>query len=253
VTLAAVVVCSPLLVTTRAARRCAPCPSTHAKSCIPSPLKTYGASCSVQRTRESITNSTRATFGPATPTGRAVHRRAFESTAPLLIEDSTPSGGSAVAREPHDVHMSMSAAAAGGEKKVNARKDGCHRRSCCAVKALGHRLHAACRSLATVWNVARGVESSSGGGVPGDGAVRGPGAVRGGDACWGQATAAPRRARAPGRRAGLANAIVDALWPEDPPASAAQSVESYVSRLRAALRAAGAADGIIASPPAVIG
>lgn len=44
-------------------------------------------------------------------------------------------------------------------------------------------------------------------------------------------------------------AIIDALWPEDPPASAAQSVESYVSRLRAALRAAGAAEGIIASSP----
>src|SRR5450755_666636 len=44
-------------------------------------------------------------------------------------------------------------------------------------------------------------------------------------------------------------AIIDALWPEDPPASAAQSVESYVSRLRAALRAAGAAEDIIASAP----
>jgi ABC-type transport system substrate-binding protein/DNA-binding SARP family transcriptional activator len=43
--------------------------------------------------------------------------------------------------------------------------------------------------------------------------------------------------------------IIDALWPEDPPASAAQSVESYVSRIRAALRAAGAAQPILASAP----
>ena len=45
------------------------------------------------------------------------------------------------------------------------------------------------------------------------------------------------------------SAIIDALWPEDPPASAAQSVESYVSRLRAALRAAGATQPILASAP----
>jgi DNA-binding SARP family transcriptional activator len=35
-------------------------------------------------------------------------------------------------------------------------------------------------------------------------------------------------------------ALIDALWPVTPPASAPQSLESYVSRLRAALRAAGA-------------
>ncbi len=45
------------------------------------------------------------------------------------------------------------------------------------------------------------------------------------------------------------SAIIDALWPEDPPASAAQSVESYVSRIRAALRAAGATQPILASAP----
>jgi ABC-type transport system substrate-binding protein/DNA-binding SARP family transcriptional activator/streptogramin lyase len=45
------------------------------------------------------------------------------------------------------------------------------------------------------------------------------------------------------------SAIIDALWPEDPPASAAQSVGSYVSRLRAALRAAGATQPILASAP----
>jgi peptide/nickel transport system substrate-binding protein len=45
------------------------------------------------------------------------------------------------------------------------------------------------------------------------------------------------------------SAIIDALWPEDPPASAAQSVESYISRIRAALRAAGAAQPILASAP----
>jgi len=45
------------------------------------------------------------------------------------------------------------------------------------------------------------------------------------------------------------SAIIDGLWPEDPPASAAQSVESYVSRLRAALRAAGTPQPILASAP----
>jgi peptide/nickel transport system substrate-binding protein len=45
-------------------------------------------------------------------------------------------------------------------------------------------------------------------------------------------------------------AVVDALWPEHPPRSAAQSVESYVSRVRAALRAAGAEEEIIAATPA---
>jgi ABC-type transport system substrate-binding protein/DNA-binding SARP family transcriptional activator/streptogramin lyase len=43
--------------------------------------------------------------------------------------------------------------------------------------------------------------------------------------------------------------IIDALWPEDPPASAAQSVESYVSRIRAALRTAGAAQPFLVSAP----
>ena len=42
-------------------------------------------------------------------------------------------------------------------------------------------------------------------------------------------------------------ALIDALWPEDPPPSAAQTVESYVSRLRAAIRVAGAADQVIVS------
>lgn len=42
-------------------------------------------------------------------------------------------------------------------------------------------------------------------------------------------------------------AIIDALWPERPPASASQSVDSYVSRLRAALRAAGADGELIVS------
>src|SRR5579871_1119984 len=44
-------------------------------------------------------------------------------------------------------------------------------------------------------------------------------------------------------------AIIDALWPEQPPASAAHTVESYVSRLRVALRAAGVNGEIIASAP----
>jgi ABC-type transport system substrate-binding protein/DNA-binding SARP family transcriptional activator len=42
-------------------------------------------------------------------------------------------------------------------------------------------------------------------------------------------------------------ALVDALWPENPPPSAAQTIESYVSRLRGSLRAAGADGGVIAS------
>ena len=42
-------------------------------------------------------------------------------------------------------------------------------------------------------------------------------------------------------------ALVDALWPENPPPSAAQTIESYVSRLRGALRAAGADGEVIAS------
>lgn len=42
-------------------------------------------------------------------------------------------------------------------------------------------------------------------------------------------------------------AIIDALWPEHPPPSAQQSVDSYVSRVRAALRAAGADGELIAS------
>jgi ABC-type transport system substrate-binding protein/DNA-binding SARP family transcriptional activator len=46
------------------------------------------------------------------------------------------------------------------------------------------------------------------------------------------------------------DAIVDALWPEQPPPSAPHAVESYVSRLRTGLRTAGAADEVIASEPA---
>ena len=45
------------------------------------------------------------------------------------------------------------------------------------------------------------------------------------------------------------SALIDALWPEAPPASALQSLESYVSRLRAALRAAGAAAETLESAP----
>ena len=45
------------------------------------------------------------------------------------------------------------------------------------------------------------------------------------------------------------SALIDALWPEAPPASATQSLESYVSRLRAALRAAGATDQTLVSAP----
>ena len=45
------------------------------------------------------------------------------------------------------------------------------------------------------------------------------------------------------------SALIDALWPEAPPASAPQSLESYVSRLRAALRAAGATDETLVSAP----
>jgi peptide/nickel transport system substrate-binding protein len=44
--------------------------------------------------------------------------------------------------------------------------------------------------------------------------------------------------------------LVDALWPEDPPPSARQTVESYVSRLRRALRAAGLDGVTIESAPA---
>ncbi len=43
------------------------------------------------------------------------------------------------------------------------------------------------------------------------------------------------------------SAIIDALWPEDPPPSAGHTVESYVSRLRAALRSAGGDSGMIVS------
>ena len=42
-------------------------------------------------------------------------------------------------------------------------------------------------------------------------------------------------------------AIIDALWPERPPPSARQSVDSYLSRIRAALRAAGADGELISS------
>ncbi len=45
------------------------------------------------------------------------------------------------------------------------------------------------------------------------------------------------------------HSIIDALWPEQPPPSAAHTVESYVSRLRAALRAAGVEEEIIVSAP----
>lgn len=43
--------------------------------------------------------------------------------------------------------------------------------------------------------------------------------------------------------------IIDALWPEQPPLTAAHTVETHVSRLRAALRAAGVEEEIIASAP----
>jgi DNA-binding SARP family transcriptional activator len=45
------------------------------------------------------------------------------------------------------------------------------------------------------------------------------------------------------------DALVDALWPDDPPPSARQTVESYVSRLRRALREAGL-DGAVIEPAA---
>jgi peptide/nickel transport system substrate-binding protein len=45
------------------------------------------------------------------------------------------------------------------------------------------------------------------------------------------------------------SAIVDALWPEQPPPSATQAIESYVSRLRGALRKAGVEQEIIVSAP----
>jgi peptide/nickel transport system substrate-binding protein len=44
------------------------------------------------------------------------------------------------------------------------------------------------------------------------------------------------------------SALIDALWPETPPPSAPQSLESYVSRLRAALRAAGADETLVSAP-----
>jgi YVTN family beta-propeller protein len=43
--------------------------------------------------------------------------------------------------------------------------------------------------------------------------------------------------------------LIDALWPEAPPASASQSLESYVSRLRTALRASGASSETLVSVP----
>ena len=46
------------------------------------------------------------------------------------------------------------------------------------------------------------------------------------------------------------DALVDALWPDDPPPSARQTVESYVSRLRRALREAGLDGAIIESASA---
>ena len=46
------------------------------------------------------------------------------------------------------------------------------------------------------------------------------------------------------------NAIIDALWPEQPPPTATHTLESYASRLRAALRAAGAEPEVIESHPA---
>jgi DNA-binding SARP family transcriptional activator len=44
--------------------------------------------------------------------------------------------------------------------------------------------------------------------------------------------------------------LVDALWPEDPPLGAMQTIESYVSRLRSQLRRAGADGELIVSGPA---
>ena len=44
--------------------------------------------------------------------------------------------------------------------------------------------------------------------------------------------------------------LVDALWPDDPPPGARQTVESYVSRLRRALREAGLDAAVIESAPA---
>ncbi len=44
--------------------------------------------------------------------------------------------------------------------------------------------------------------------------------------------------------------LVDALWPDDPPPSARQTVESYVSRLRRALREAGLDGAVIESASA---
>ncbi|HYZ27972.1 MAG TPA: AfsR/SARP family transcriptional regulator, partial [Thermoleophilaceae bacterium] len=46
------------------------------------------------------------------------------------------------------------------------------------------------------------------------------------------------------------DALIDALWPDDPPPSARQTVESYVSRLRRALREAGL-DGAVIDSEAV--
>ncbi len=43
--------------------------------------------------------------------------------------------------------------------------------------------------------------------------------------------------------------LIDGLWGEDPPATAAHTVETYVSRLRRALRDAGSRDALITRPP----
>ena len=47
-----------------------------------------------------------------------------------------------------------------------------------------------------------------------------------------------------------AYSLIDRLWEADPPANAANALQSVVSRLRACLRAGGVADGVIESHPA---
>jgi peptide/nickel transport system substrate-binding protein len=45
------------------------------------------------------------------------------------------------------------------------------------------------------------------------------------------------------------DALIDALWPEEPPPSAGSTIESYISRLRRALHTPDAEDGVIQSGP----
>src|ERR1700759_4653261 len=199
-----------------------------------------------------MTNTTLCTRSPwVSPTGCAVHSTPSASVAPFVIDDSTCTFDAALVVlvdcvEPQPAHSPAAVAAAtsaNGSRGLLVSMAG---------QAARSGLQRACSSLEPRWT--RGFDGLRVGRAVVDFRVLGPLEVSG-----------PTGAIAVGgRKQRLLLALlllhadgsvsraaaIDALWPEDPPASAGSTLESYVSRLRSLLREAGAGPEIIPLGPA---